>query len=158
MTESTSLIAAASARDQITDLVYGYAELMDAGDFAGIGRLLGHGSISVEGSDDVVMGAEAIEEKYTRWSTRYPDTGTPKTKHVITNVIVGFGADDRTALVRAYFTVLQAVAGLLPLQPILAGRYRLSFESVDDVWRFTNLHVLWDLSGDLSAHINAGVE
>jgi hypothetical protein len=53
---------------------------------------------------------------------------------------------------------LQAVAGLLPLQPILAGRYRLSFESVDDVWRFTNLHVLWDLSGDLSAHINAGVE
>jgi hypothetical protein len=147
-----------SDRDQITDLVYGYAELMDAGDFAGIGQLLRYGSISVEGSDDIVSGAEAIEEKYTRWSTRYPDTGTPKTKHVITNVIVGIDPDASAALVRAYFTVFQAVADKLPLQPILAGRYRLSFERVDGTWRFTNLHVLWDLSGDLSAHINEGVQ
>jgi hypothetical protein len=146
-----------SDRDQITDLVYGYAERMDAGDFAGVGELLGTGSISVEGSDDVVRGAGPIEEKYTRWSTRYPDTGTPKTKHVITNVIVEIDAHASTALVRAYFTVLQAVAGTLPLQPILAGRYRLSFERVDEAWRFTNLHVLWDLAGNLSAHINEGV-
>ena len=150
--------ASRCARDEITDLVYGYAELMDAGDFAGIGRLLAHGSISVEGSDDVVHGSEGIEEKYTLWSTRYPDTGTPKTKHVITNVIPAIDEGSDSAVVRAYFTVFQAVAGKLPLQAILAGRYRLSFERVDGAWRFTNLHVFWDLSGDLSAHINPGVQ
>ncbi len=158
MSQNVDTLGSLSARAEISDLIYGYAELMDVGDFAGIGRLLEHASISVEGSQNAVTGSEAVEATYTRWSTRYPDSGTPKTKHVITNVMVKVDDTGDSATARAYFTVLQAVEGKLPLQPILAGRYRDSFQRVEGRWRFTRLHVLWDLSGELSCHINEGAQ
>ena len=56
----------------------------------------------------------------------YPD-GTPGTKHVTTNLIIEIDDQATGAAARSYFTVLQAVPGL-PLQPILAGRYRDRFQ------------------------------
>jgi hypothetical protein len=41
---------------------------------------------------------------------------------------------------------------VLPLQPIVAGRYRDRFECVDGVWRFTSRHIIIDLMGDISHH------
>ncbi|MEI6701242.1 MAG: nuclear transport factor 2 family protein, partial [Actinomycetota bacterium] len=73
------------------------------------------------------------------------------TKHVTTNVAVT--VEGTTGRASSYFTVLQAVPGLLPLQPIIAGRYRDQFEQVDGQWRFTARHVTVDLMGDLSAHL-----
>ena len=62
---------------------------------------------------------------FTSTTRRYPD-GTPRTKHVTTNLIVEVDDDAGTATGRSYFTVLQAVPGL-PLQPIVAGRYHDRF-------------------------------
>jgi ketosteroid isomerase-like protein len=141
---------------EIKNVLYGYAELMDAGNFTAIGALLADATVSVEGSDDVVSGAEAITAKYGQWTQLYPN-GTPNTKHVITNVIVLPDRDLETAQTRSYFMVLQAAEGVLPLQPILAGRYRHSFARVDGAWRCTAMHVVWDLVGTLTAHIQPGV-
>jgi 3-phenylpropionate/cinnamic acid dioxygenase small subunit len=141
------------ARGEILNLIYRYAELMDSGDFAGIGALFEDGQITLEGSSTVLIGAQQVTEAYVTSAHLYPDTGTPKTRHVITNVIVEVSDDGRTASSRSYFIVLQAVEGQLPLQPILAGRYRDTFACVDGTWRFRTMHITWDLLGDLSAHL-----
>jgi hypothetical protein len=140
------------AADAIPRLIYTYAERIDAGDFAGVGELFEHATLTFEGFGDAVTGREAIEALYTRSTRRYED-GTPKTKHVMTNVIVDATDDATTAASRSYFTVLQAVPGALTLQPVIAGRYRHTFELVDDQWQFVTMHVIIDLIGDLAHHM-----
>lgn len=140
------------AADAIPKLIYTYAERIDAGDFAGVAELFAHATLTFEGFGDAVTGREAIEALYTR-STRRFDDGTPKTKHVMTNVIVDASDDGTSAASRSYFTVLQAVPGVLSLQPVVAGRYRHTFESVEGHWRVATMHVIIDLVGDLAHHM-----
>jgi len=141
-----------SASDAITKLIYTYAERIDDGDFAGVGDLFAHATLTFEGFGDAVSGRNAIEALYTRSTRRYED-GTPRTKHVMTNVMVDVADDGETASSRSYFTVLQAVPGALALQPVIAGRYRHTYERVDAQWRVTTMHIIIDLVGDLGHHM-----
>jgi ketosteroid isomerase-like protein len=136
----------------IASLVYTYAERIDAGDFAGIGELFAHATLTFEGFGDAVSGRDAIEALYTRSTRRYED-GTPRTKHVMTNVIVEVAEDSATAASRSYFTVLQAVPGALALQPVIAGRYRHTYTRVGDAWSVATMHITIDLVGDLAHHM-----
>lgn len=130
--------------------VYRYAELIDAGDFDGLGEMFEHAAITTEGAADVEhQGRYAITSMYADWTLRYDD-GTPRTKHVLTNPIVD--VDDTSATVRSYFTVFQQT-GPLALQPIIAGRYRDELGVIDGAWRFTRKHMITDLIGNLSAHL-----
>ncbi len=138
--------------EAVTKLIYTYAERIDAGDFAGVGELLGHATMTFEGFDDAVAGRQAIEGLYTRTTRRYED-GTPRSKHVMTNVIVDVADDGTTASSRSYFTVLQAVPGALALQPVIAGRYRHTYERVEGQWRIATMHIIIDLTGDLGHHM-----
>jgi len=141
-----------SASDAITKLIYTYAERIDDGDFAGVGDLFAHATLTFEGFGDAVSGRNAIEALYTRSTRRYED-GTPRTKHVMTNVMVDVDDAGATARSRSYFTVLQAVPGALPLQPVIAGRYRHTYELVDSRWRVATMHITIDLVGDLGHHM-----
>jgi len=143
-----------SAHHEISNLVFHYAELMDAGDFGAIADLFADTTISVEGVEGTVQGRDAILAAYEGASKIYAN-GTPSTKHVITNLIVEVDEAAGSAQARSYFTVLQAVPDVLPLQPILAGRYRDTFELVDGSWRKATMHLIWDLQGDLSAHLKS---
>jgi ketosteroid isomerase-like protein len=136
----------------IADLVYDYAERIDAGDFAGVADLLAHAELAGDGMAPI-RGRDEILEMYERTARRYPDDGTPKTKHVTTNVRVQVDPAADRASARSYFTVLQAVPGELALQPVIAGRYRDDFERVDGTWRFARRHFVADLVGDLSKHM-----
>ena len=80
----------------------------------------------------------------------YEDTGTPKTRHLTSNVIVDTDGDSASA--RSCFTVFQATEAL-PLQPIILGRYHAGFERVDGRWRFRRREMYVDLIGDCSAHL-----
>jgi uncharacterized protein (TIGR02246 family) len=142
----------ATAAEAITRLIYSYAERIDAGDFAGIAELFEDATLTFEGFGEAVNGREAIERLYTRSTRRYED-GTPKTKHVMTNVIVDVDEEGATAASRSYFTVLQAVPGELALQPVIAGRYRHTYQNVDGHWRVATMHVIIDLTGDLGHHM-----
>lgn len=138
------------SRQDVANLIYTYAELIDAGDFDGVGVLLDDATVTFEGHAMSLEGHEAIAALYRSTTRRYDD-GTPKTKHVMTNVIVEVDGDHATS--RSYFTVLQAVPGHLSLQPVVAGRYRDRFERRDRHWVFTGMHVIIDLMGDVSAHL-----
>jgi ketosteroid isomerase-like protein len=138
--------------EAVTKLIYTYAERIDAGDFAGVAEVLEHATLTFEGFGDAVAGRDAIEQLYTRTTRRYED-GTPRTKHVMTNVIVDIGDNGVAASSRSYFTVLQAVPGELALQPVIAGRYRHTYERVDDRWRVTTMHITIDLVGELGHHM-----
>jgi SnoaL-like domain len=93
-----------------------------------------------------------VRALYEATTMRYED-GTPRTKHVTTNVVVEIDDAGEEATARSYFTVLQAVPGHLALQPIVAGRYRDRFERAEGRWRFTGRHMLVDLVGDVSQHL-----
>ena len=145
-------LAMKSAESAITELVYTYAERIDAGDFEGVGALFAEAEITAEGSDVSWRGQEDVTAMYVGATRRYPN-GTPNSKHVTTNLIVDVDEDAGTATARSYFTVLQAVPGSLPLQPVICGRYRDSFERAGNGWRFTRRHMIVDLVGDLSQHL-----
>jgi uncharacterized protein (TIGR02246 family) len=138
--------------EAVAKLIHVYAERIDAGDFAGVAELFEDATLTFEGFGDAVSGREEIEQLYARTTRRYED-GTPKTKHVMTNVIVDVADDGATASSRSYFTVLQAVPGELTLQPVIAGRYRHTYEQVGGRWRVTTMHIIIDLMGDLGHHM-----
>lgn len=136
----------------IANLIYTYAERIDAGDFSGVGELFEHATLTFEGYEDAVRGKEETESLYNRTTRRYED-GTPRTKHVVTNVMVEVDADGTAATSRSYFTVFQAVPGHLALQPVIAGRYRHGFEKYGGNWRFSSMHIIIELVGDLGHHM-----
>src|ERR1039457_7315483 len=72
------------------------------------------------------------------------DDGTPKTKHLSTNISIEVDEDARTGTARSYFTVLQSLPGLR-LQPIASGRYHDRFERHDGEWVFAERRVSIDL-------------
>jgi 3-phenylpropionate/cinnamic acid dioxygenase small subunit len=140
------------AQTAIARLVYAYAERIDEGDFEGVAELFAAGTITVEGTDAVRAGRDDVLEMYRQSTRIYEDTGTPKTKHVTTNVVIEVDEEAGTAHARSYFTVLQATPEL-PLQPVIAGRYRDRFERPEGTWRFAERHMICDLFGDLSHHL-----
>jgi 3-phenylpropionate/cinnamic acid dioxygenase small subunit len=133
----------------IGNLIAAYAELVDDGDFAGVGVLLGDATFA--GSGASVSGAGAIERMLRDMVIVYDD-GTPRTRHVTTNVVIEADEAAGTALARAYFTVLQALPGF-PLQPVVSGRYRDRFERRSGRWAFAERRVLVGLVGDVSRHL-----
>ena len=80
------------------------------------------------------------------------DDGTPRTKHVLGNVVVEVDDDHDSASASCTFTVFQAAPGA-PLKPVLAGRYIDRFTRVDGEWRYVERVVHPDLLGDLSLHM-----
>jgi ketosteroid isomerase-like protein len=143
---------AAAAVQAITNLIFTYAERIDEGDFAGVARVFEHATLTFEGFGDAISGRDAVEKLYTNTTRRYED-GTPRTKHVMTNVMVEVADDALHASSRSYFTVLQAVPGELALQPVIAGRYRHTYEKVGGHWRVATMHIIIDLTGDLGHHM-----
>ncbi len=138
-----------SARE-IENLVYAYAERIDAGDLAGVAELFRHGRIQAA-PDMVFEGVDAVRKLYES-STRIHDDGTPRTRHVTTNVVVEVDDGAGTAAARASYTVVQQTDAL-PLQPIIVGRYRDTFHRVDGRWCFDTREMFVDLTGDLSQHL-----
>ena len=134
----------------ITTLLHTYAERLDAGDLDGAAALFADGTFRAE-RGPVRSGAAAVAAAFRRLVVLHD--GSPRTRHVITNVIVEVDAAAGRATARSYFTVFQATA-TLPLQPILAGRYHDRFVRDGARWRFAERCVLLDLRGDLSQHLH----
>ena len=139
------------SRTQIEALIYTYAERLDGGDFEGVAALFEHGRISAEGAGPAAEGRDAVLALYADSVRRYED-GTPRTRHLTTNVVITVDEDAGTATSSAYFIVLQQLDDF-PLQAIVAGRYCDGFVRADGVWRFATRHMYLDLIGDVSRHL-----
>jgi hypothetical protein len=144
-----------SARDAIAQLVHTYAELVDLGDFGGVGDLFAHGTFRARLPDaEVATSTGAAEVTRILSSMVRTYDGIPSTRHVTTNLIIDVDEIRGTATCRSYFTVVQARPGF-GLQPVIAGRYHDRFERVDGVWRFADRLIFSDLVGDVSHHLRA---
>ena len=141
------------SRDAISKLILTYAERVDLGDFEGVGELFEHSTYRSALGDEVVSytGSDAVQSTMEQMVRRYDD-GTPRTKHVTTNLIIEVDDGAGAATAKSYFTVLQQV-GDLPLQVIIAGRYHDRFERVGGEWQFADRLIYSDLIGDLSQHL-----
>jgi 3-phenylpropionate/cinnamic acid dioxygenase small subunit len=134
-----------AGRLAVTELLYRYAELIDAGDFDGVGELLGRGNFMG------VRGASSIAKLFATTTRRFPEHGdTPRTRHLVQNPIVDVDGDAATS--RSTFCVVQGTE-TVPLQPIVVGRYADSFARDEDGWYFTERKVDVELVGDVSAHL-----
>ena len=139
---------------QIENLLYTYAERIDAGDLPGVAELFRHGRILPSPDaprEATFVGVEQVLSMYQA-STRIYEDGTPRTRLLTTNAIVEVGADQDQAKARSYYTVLQKTEAL-PLQPIISGHYHDTFHRVEGVWCFETRTMFIDLVGDLSQHL-----
>jgi 3-phenylpropionate/cinnamic acid dioxygenase small subunit len=138
---------------EIIELLYRYAELIDAGDFDGVGALLSRASFGGTGPQGV-SGAENIAKLFAATTRRYPDHGnTPRTRHLVLNPIVELSGD--TATSRSTFCVVQDTESV-PIQPIVVGRYFDTFGRGPDVsggWYFTERKVEIQMLGNVSDHL-----
>ncbi|WP_020102510.1 nuclear transport factor 2 family protein [Mycobacterium sp. 360MFTsu5.1] len=135
---------------EITELLYRYAELIDAGDFDGVGKLLGRGNFMG------VAGAEAIAALFAKTTRRFPEHGnTPRTRHLVLNPIVELDGD--TARARSTFCVVQQT-DTVPLQPIVVGRYADTFARDETGWHFTERVADVQMVGDVSDHLNISLQ
>ena len=138
-----------NARAEITNLIFSYAERMDAGDLAGVARLFEHARYRA--GEGAPLSWEEVE-RVNREVVILHEDGTPRTKHVTTNLWIEVDEAAGQARCRSYFTVIQGLGGN-PLQPIVAGRYHDRFERVDGAWRFSERQIHVDLVGDVSHHL-----
>jgi hypothetical protein len=144
-----------SDEEEITRLLYRYAEFIDSGNLAGAAELFAHARIKIAPGDR--PDSESIDHHclLELWRSRiimYGD-GTPRTKHVITNAIVEVDRAARRATSRSIYSVFQQTEGFA-LQLIVMGRYHDRFEHVSGGWRWSHRdYSLVDLLGDLSHHL-----
>ena len=139
---------------EIENLVYTYAERLDAGDLDGVAALFAHGRIcGVEDGppETVFTGTSGVRQMY-EMATRLYEDGTPKTKHFTTNVRLYVDEAAGTAQGSAYYYVTQATPDL-PLQIIVTGHYRDTFHRIDGRWWFETRTMFVDQTGDLSHHL-----
>jgi 3-phenylpropionate/cinnamic acid dioxygenase small subunit len=136
---------------EITELLYRYAELIDAGDFDGVGRLLARSTFGGPASGSV-SGADNIAKLFAMTTRRYPEHGnTPRTRHLVLNPVVELSSGG-TAATRSTFCVIQDTE-TVSIQPIVVGRYYDAFARDDQGWYFTERKVDIQMIGDVSAHL-----
>ncbi len=132
--------------------MYRYAECVDAGDFAGVAELFANGRMIAPDGTVLAEGYDGMLTFYNNTLRLYPDSNTPLTQHVISNLTIGIDEGKNRASGRCCYTVFQK-ADHFPLQPIIAGRYHDVFERSDGRWRFSERKTLPRLVGDLSKHL-----
>ena len=138
----------------VLNLLYRYAELMDAGQLEEAAGLFTRAQIRIGGHDGL-QDHQALLALWQRMVRIYP-CGTPRTRHIINNPILELAVDSGIVECRSVYTVLQATEGF-PLQIIANGRYHDRFACHDGQWHFIYRdYTLFDFPGDLSQHLNMG--
>ena len=143
-----------NSAQEITNLIYHYAEVLDGGDLDAVAALFTHGRIcGVEDGppETVFEGAPGVRKMY-EMATRIYDDGTPKTRHNTSNVQLWIDEDAGSARSRSYYSVTQATPDL-PLQVIVTGHYKDTFHRIDGVWWFDSRIMFVDQLGDVSQHL-----
>jgi 3-phenylpropionate/cinnamic acid dioxygenase small subunit len=150
--------AALTDADQLRNLLYAYAEAIDAGEIDALRNLFEHAVISLDGGA-TWRGRHAggDDSQPGPWRATAHGGGPKGTKHIVTNVIVDIDTSGDAASTRSTFTVLQATE-TLPLQPIISGRYHDGFRRIDGAWRFTSRRYIVDLVGNAASLLGIDAE
>jgi 3-phenylpropionate/cinnamic acid dioxygenase small subunit len=136
-------------RYQISAIVYRYAELLDGGDLDGVTDMFADATWRSAATGAVLRTREEVRAVYDRVILY---DGSPRTRHLMDNLVIELvdGSDEATG--RCYYTVLQGGEPGTPIEPILAGRYVDRYQRGPSGWQFADREFHVDLSGDLSRH------
>ena len=140
---------------QIAQLYYRYAMHIDKGEFEAVASLLSKATVFGPENIQLAKGAGEILEMYTNLIRIYPDTNTPKTQHLINNIVLEEITGDR-AFTKANYTVMQAVNGDT-IETIICGEYQGKFTCTKGEWEFTEHHMTPTIVGDMSQHLKVNV-
>lgn len=139
----------------IPNLLYLYADYMDAADFTAAASLFEHGCVVA--GDREIRGAEAIAAMWEA-TVIVHDDGTLRTRHLVTNPRIALDDDGQSASCRSQWTVLQQV-GDAPLSIVGSGRYHDEFRIIDGAWHFTRRdYARVDFWGDTSRHMTISAD
>lgn len=139
--------------DQIRNLIFEYADLVDDGDLDGLAALFAHATIN-SGSATLWYGRATGRGQHHRpdeiWHGRQGDT--PKdTKHLVTNVAIEI-LEPRQAVARSYFVVL--FSGRHTISPVISGRYHDEFDKeLEGQWRFRSRRYIVDQVGEVNGFL-----
>lgn len=142
------------ARGHIENLMTRYTELLDEGDFDGLGALFAHGEVTIVGGPHDGLRAAGAVDAAGMWRSivQLDEAGCTGTRHFIGNVFVEADEAGGTAIGRCYFCVLQQTASL-SLQPVAAGAYHDTYRTVDGAWVFATRRIICDQTGNLTQHM-----
>jgi hypothetical protein len=139
------------AKDAINRLMLAYCSNIDKGQLDDMAALFSRGTwIPSPGSP--LKGQDAVAGFLNDFVILYD--GVPKTRHVISNVLIDLADDVKSATAESYVIIYQAVDDSGP-QIILQGYYNDTFTLDDGVWCFNERHVFADGMGDVSKHIRS---
>src|SRR6202012_5962182 len=87
----------------ISNLIFHYNELIDNGDLKGAPNLFKNARLKFPGSAGLIHYKEALD-LFEKIIIIYPD-GTPKTRHMVTNLVIEISKDNQHADARSMYTV-----------------------------------------------------
>ena len=131
--------------DEIEALMLAYCRAIDSGAWGDFRALMGEARWLVEGEAPALASANNV--------IVYED-GTPRTKHVVTNIAILVDPEGHRAEGHSYVTVYQQVPGD-QLRTIFTGEYFDCFAKAEGRWTFTERDIRRPLYGDLSKHLKA---
>jgi hypothetical protein len=135
------------AEQQILALMAEYCDSIDRGDLDGCAALFRSGRWGIAGQ---LAEGEAAVRALLANVTLYD--GVPRTRHLMSNVLIDVAADGNHASARSCLMVMQGVPPDFPLQPIFIGSYHDIFARESEQWCFRERVIVPDLVGDLSRH------
>ena len=138
---------ARSAEKQILALMVEYCDSIDRGDLDGCAALFRNGRWGIVGQ---LAEGEAAVRALLANVTLYD--GVPRTRHLMSNVLIDVAADGTSATARSCLMVMQGVPPDFPVQAIFVGSYSDTFVLEAGQWRFRERVIVPDLVGDLSRH------
>jgi 3-phenylpropionate/cinnamic acid dioxygenase small subunit len=136
-------------KTEISSLVHAYARLLDEGDFEAVADLFERATWRSAMTGETRQGRAEVRAAYD--GVRLYE-GSPRTKHLITNLQIDHRPGAATATATCSFTVLHSPAAGVPIEIVLAGRYEDRVKKLNGRWWFADRLFLVDLVGDLSRH------
>ncbi len=136
---------------QAENLVYRYAELIDEGDFDGLGALFARGNIHFVPGGLSLRGASEVTDFYQKTVIVDASSGTPGTTHWTSNVIVQ--GDDQGLLARSRYQVTLNAGDVAP-RLIATGRYFDHFSVEEGRVHFSQRRIISEYMGDTTGHLH----
>jgi len=133
--------ASDQARDEITALVHGYAELLDGGDVEGVVAMFARATWRSAATGTVLRTPDELRGVY---SALVPADGPIRTRHLMHNLVIDTDGGAR-ARARCSYTVLEGGAPGTPVRILLVGRYEDEYRCDPDGWYLTDRRFHVDL-------------
>ena len=138
------------AREGIERLLYAYSDTIDRGQLEATAALFGTDGLYGLVGAGAAKGAQQVLHTF-RSNVQLYD-GVPRTRHVVTNVVIDVDADGMSGTARSYVQVLHQAPGCA-LAPVVAGTYHDRVHLVEGEWQFAERRMIIELVGDMSTHL-----